>query len=394
MAYDLVTIGGGLAGASLAKAMAEAGARVLVLERESEFRDRVRGEGMHPWGVAEAKELGIYERLVAIGNQTRFFTISVYPVAMPPRDLVQTSPYGVGSLNFYHPEMQEQVLEAAAEAGAEVRRGTVVTGVEPGSRPAVQLRGERLEARLVVGADGRRSRARDWAGFETHRDPERMVLSGVLMRGISVAEDGVNAIIRPGRGAVILFPLGRDRCRAYYGYRKRDGQRLHLTGSGRVRDFLKASLAVGAPDAWYEGAQAVGPLAEFEGADTWVEHPYRDGIVLIGDAAAATDPVWGCGQSLTLRDVRVLRDRLLESDDWSKTADAYAREHDQYYGALHRAEAWMTEMFFDYGPEADARREQALPLVAADQTRMPDVVGVGPETPSDESARRRFFAEE
>ena len=82
---------------------------MLVLERESEFRDRVRGEGMHPWGVAEAKELGIYDRLARVGNQTRFITLAVSPFPSPPRDLVETSPFGVGSLNFLHPEMQEQV---------------------------------------------------------------------------------------------------------------------------------------------------------------------------------------------------------------------------------------------------------------------------------------------
>ena len=40
------TVGGGLGGASLAKAMAERGYRVPVLERETRFKDRVRGEQM------------------------------------------------------------------------------------------------------------------------------------------------------------------------------------------------------------------------------------------------------------------------------------------------------------------------------------------------------------
>jgi 2-polyprenyl-6-methoxyphenol hydroxylase-like FAD-dependent oxidoreductase len=48
--YDLITVGGGLGGSALAKAMAEHGARVLVVERERRFKDRVRGEAMHPWG--------------------------------------------------------------------------------------------------------------------------------------------------------------------------------------------------------------------------------------------------------------------------------------------------------------------------------------------------------
>src|SRR5437588_63300 len=59
MDYDVISVGGGLGGAALAKAMAEHGARTLVLERETTFRDRVRGEGMEPWGVAETRALGI-----------------------------------------------------------------------------------------------------------------------------------------------------------------------------------------------------------------------------------------------------------------------------------------------------------------------------------------------
>ena len=50
--YDIITIGGGLGGAALAKVMAESGARVLVLESEPQFKDRVRGEVMLSWGVA------------------------------------------------------------------------------------------------------------------------------------------------------------------------------------------------------------------------------------------------------------------------------------------------------------------------------------------------------
>ena len=61
--YDIVTVGGGLGGCALAKVMAEAGARVLVVERETQFRDRVRGEYIEQWGVAEARKLGIYEML-------------------------------------------------------------------------------------------------------------------------------------------------------------------------------------------------------------------------------------------------------------------------------------------------------------------------------------------
>jgi len=65
--YDIITVGGGLGGSALAKAMVEHGAHVLVLEREQQFKDRVRGEQMHSWGVTEAKELRIYERNRSVG---------------------------------------------------------------------------------------------------------------------------------------------------------------------------------------------------------------------------------------------------------------------------------------------------------------------------------------
>src|SRR4030095_17006026 len=121
--YDIITVGGGLGGSSLAKAMAERGARVLVLERETVFKDRVRGEQMHPWGVAEARTLGVYDDLAqSCGNQSRWWVTYVGGVILGRRDLQTTSPHRVGSFTLYHPAMQEVLLRLAQTAGAEIRR--------------------------------------------------------------------------------------------------------------------------------------------------------------------------------------------------------------------------------------------------------------------------------
>jgi hypothetical protein len=72
-----------------------------------------------------------------------------------------TTPHGELSLNIYHPQMQEVLLERARAAGAEVKRGATVVGVEaaPHRPPAITfaLDGvrETLSAQVVVGADGR-----------------------------------------------------------------------------------------------------------------------------------------------------------------------------------------------------------------------------------------------
>jgi 2-polyprenyl-6-methoxyphenol hydroxylase-like FAD-dependent oxidoreductase len=195
--YDLVTVGGGLAGSALAKTIAEAGARVLVLERETQFKDRVRGEGMLPWGVVEARALGIREELrITCGHDLFTWNVHLGPTPGPSRDLVTTTTAGTPALSFYHPDMQEVLLDAAARVGAEVRRGVTVSGVSPGTPPTVWLDGngrrEEFSARLVIGADGRASRVRSWAGFEVKRDPQRLLVAGVLLDGTTVPEDGVH----------------------------------------------------------------------------------------------------------------------------------------------------------------------------------------------------------
>jgi menaquinone-9 beta-reductase len=348
MDYDVISVGGGLAGAALAR-------------------------GYWSTQLAGAPEA-------------------------PLRDLVETSPHRAGSLNLYHPAMQTVMLGAAEAAGAAVRRGAKVVGVSPGQPASVRVQeGESQQtysARLVVGADGRTSSCRKWGEFAIGRDPERMVVAGVLLEGLRAPEDAVRLFIHSDRGKVSLaVPLGGGRFRCYVCH-YRQGGTWSLSGREAFGDFIAASMEAGAPREWYEGVTMAGPLASFEGADTWVEHPYRNGVALIGDAASSSDPSFGCGLSLTLRDVRTLRDQLLSHPDWNAAAHAYAVEHDRYYGAIHRITDWMTQLFYDPGPEGAARRERALPLIAEDPRRIPDVVGVGPDAPSDESARRRLFGEE
>jgi 2-polyprenyl-6-methoxyphenol hydroxylase-like FAD-dependent oxidoreductase len=397
--YDIITVGGGLGGATLAKVMAERGARVLVLEQEQRFRDRVRGENIWPWGVAEFKELGIYELLRrTCAWDILWFNISLGAMLAAPRDVVGTSLQQLPGLNFYHPDMQTILLQAAVEAGAEVRRGTRACDVKPGAVPVVTVehegREEELRARLVVCADGRASLARKWGDFTVRRDVKGMTLTGVLLDEMPAPQMDTNyLLLNPQLGqTVFLGPLGQRRVRAYLIYPRERSYRFQ--GEKDLPRFIAEASKAAVPAEWYAGVKAAGPLATFDGTDTWVEHPYRDGVVLVGDAAAASDPSYGQGLSLTVRDVRVLRDSLLGHTDWDTAGHAYAEAHDDYYGALHKGTSWFRNVFYETGPEADARRARAFPLFAQDPGRIPDILVSGPEVPLDETVRRRFFGEE
>src|SRR5258708_35198025 len=117
--FDLVTVGGGLGASALAISMARRGARVLVLEKETQFRDRVRGEGLAPWGVAEARELGIADLLLKRCAKA----VPWVEMGFGPRNLVETTPQKEPFLTHCHPGIQEDLLPEAQQAGAQVRLG-------------------------------------------------------------------------------------------------------------------------------------------------------------------------------------------------------------------------------------------------------------------------------
>jgi menaquinone-9 beta-reductase len=390
--YDVVTVGGGLAGASFAQAMAARGAKVLVLERETRFRDRVRGEMIVPWGAAEAQELGILDLL----KQSCGHEIPYVEMGTGRRELTTTSQQRLPALTFAHYEMQEALLTAAQAAGAEIRRGVSVERIEPGCPARVLIQNsspEQISARLVVGADGRGSACRKWVKFAVREAPNNFLFGGVMLTGLSAAEDLVYFIFNPELGTIVGFiPIGKKRFRAYFGYPKTSSYRLQ--GENMLELFFSESAKTfpGAGEL-HAGAKCIGPLASFDVSEFWVEHPYRDGVALVGDAAGTSDPTFGQGLNLTLRDVRVLRDELCRNSDWYLAGHRYADQHGRYFLDCHTVEGWLRTLFQDPSPEASAIRQKAMPLIAQDPTRVPDHLFSGPDLPVNEDVRARLFGE-
>ena len=407
--YDLIIAGGGLAGASLAIAMASAGHRVLVVEREKQFRDRIRGELLQPWGSWEARRLGIYDALVAsCALEAPFWSYFVAGKFARVRDLKATTPHGDCVLGLPHQTMQEMLVTLATKAGAEVVRGVAIDRAIPGSPPSVTMTVDgavrRASARLVVVAEGRESRLRKALGFEISQDPEFILIGGMLLRcrnevgwRIDGGHDGaartIHSLYDPeGLRYVIALTVADTLSRVYLIHHK-DALPRRLSGERDLAEAIRHLQSMGAPSRWFENVELGGPFATFDGAARWVERPYRNGIVLIGDAAGATDPTWGEGLARTLRDVRLLRDRLLADDDWDRAAGAFADDHDAFFARMLRLGAMRGELLFAMGPEADARRERALAAQKADPSVLPDTLGLGPDAPCDDLARARYFGE-
>ena len=399
--YDLIVIGGGVAGSAVAATMAAAGARILVLESEVSFRDRVRGEAIMPWGVAEARLLGLEGALERAGaNPLPFWDSYQGADRSGHRDLARTTRVGEPVMACYHPALQTSLLEHAEESGAEVWRGTRVTGLTPGngaSSPATSLERNgaalQLSARLAVGADGRGSPTRGWAAFPVRQDAERNLVSGVLMENVALSDDATHAWLDTEKGQFILnFPQGEGRARVYLCYEHSSAKRYG--GADDINVVLGQCVASGVPGEVYENARPAGPLATFEGRTTWVESAYRNGVALVGDAAANTDPTWGQGLSMALRDARVLTEQLLANDDWAAAGHSYTEARRDYFGAVHAMENWQTQLLMDTGPEADSTRGRAMRSWREDRTRNPDTFLSGPGGPLGEHDRRRFFGED
>ena len=391
--YDIITVGGGIAASALAKAMAERGAKVLVLEREKQFKDRVRGEAIVSWGVAEANELGICRLL----KDKCAHEVPQVEGGAGLRDLKTTTLQRLPILSFPHQVMQETLLVAAENAGAEVRRGVNVEHVEPGVEPAVVVvvdgHEERILARLVVGADGRGSAVRKWAGFSVCEQSNDYYMAGVLLTNVRASAEIMYAVFNPEIGTWTgLIPQTGNQSRAYFVYPKTIGYRLQ--GESMLGQFIRECAKGHAPMAdYFADAKSIGPLASFDVSDKWVEHPYHDGVALAGDAAATTDPTYGQGLSFSIRAARVLRDELTNNSDWDAAGHRYAEQHQRSFHSCHMVEGWFRRLFQDPSPAAAALRARAMPLIAEDPRRVPDHIFSGPDLPLNEQVRARLFGE-
>jgi len=236
--HDVAIVGGGVAGATLAYVLARGGLDVVVLERQVHQRDRVMGEAMAPWGVAEASAMDVFELMrphgVVLDRVYSFESSSDSPVTNADESLREVVPGVPGAFGVSNPGLAAVMAGHAEAAGAEVVYSAEVRSVDPPSL-VVEVDGttRTVDARMIVGSDGKASCVRRALGIGLTKSGPHAQCAGMLAVGFG---DGVPAdAVTTGldeRSLRIVFPQGSDRARLYHMFRADRPNRANQLGFG------------------------------------------------------------------------------------------------------------------------------------------------------------------
>jgi 2-polyprenyl-6-methoxyphenol hydroxylase-like FAD-dependent oxidoreductase len=337
--YDAIIVGARCAGSPTAMLLARMGWRVLLLDRATFPSDTMSTHVVHPRGVAALARWGVLDKLVASGcPPIRAYAFDFGPFTLEGAPGTDDSPVAYCPRRIV---LDKLLVDAAVDAGAELREGFTVDGflIEDGVVRGVHGHGRdgrRVEerARVVAGADGRHS-ALAAAVHAPMYDERPPLLAAYYTYWSGLPMEGrFETYIRPFRGFAAapthdgLTMIVAGWPHAEFEANKSDVERHYLD-------------AIALAPAFAQRLRGAKREARFVGATVpnFFRKPFGPGWALVGDAGYHKDPITAQGITDAFRDAGRLAVALDEALSGARPFDDaladYQRDRDDAVHAMY-----------------------------------------------------------
>jgi len=322
--HQVAVVGARVAGAATAMLLARAGHDVVLLDRSSFPSDTVSTHGIARGGVVQLARWGLLDEVHATGAPAVREVLFRLGDAQTVRRVKDRA--GIDHLVAPRRHLLDAVLQdAAVRAGATLRTGVTVTGVRrrgegrvvgidgrgPGGEPVT------VEADVVIGADGVRSRMAQWLGAEVlEASPSGTGTFYTYVAGVPLESVGPAYEFHVAPDAFAgIFPTNDGRsCVWFAAPTSRLG---FLSSPGRQRSAaLLAAIAAASPSLGerVRAGRVEAPVRGRVDLPNVVRRPVGrplpdgsgQGWALVGDAGYHRDPVTGHGITDAFRDAELL----------------------------------------------------------------------------------------
>ncbi|HET9592550.1 MAG TPA: NAD(P)/FAD-dependent oxidoreductase [Solirubrobacterales bacterium] len=331
-AYDAVVVGGSLAGCATAIQLGRAGLRVAVVEKQPDPQayKRMCSHFIQASGVPAIERLGLLEPMEAAGAlrpSVHMWTRWGWVGAPPERA-------GRG-INLRRELLDPMVRSTAAETpGVEMllgwsaqsllRGGGGFTGVRARNRDGEE---RELRGRLTIGADGRDSKVAELSEVPVKTYPHNRIAYGGYFEGPAprFSPDGSIWFLDPHWAAA--FPTDSD-LTFYAAMPTKDRlPEFKRDPEAALVKFL-ADLPEPPP---IRDSRAIEPVMGKIDMTNRMRKPVAPGLALIGDAALATDPLFGVGCGWAFQSAGWLADSVLPAlrgeESLEQGLERYKRRH-------------------------------------------------------------------